>query len=81
MAPAGKGQFDVPAGSLAFSIVLFTVLAMVALVTLLLRRAFIGGELGGSRKWAMIHSAGFVALWLLYIVLASMNDRRPFASL
>lgn len=74
-APTGKGQYDVPAGSLAFSVVLFSVLATVAISALLLRRATNGAELGGSRASARLLSFGFFLLWLTYIIFASLNAK------
>mmetsp|Transcript_27992 Transcript_27992/g.65642 ORF Transcript_27992/g.65642 Transcript_27992/m.65642 type:complete len:784 (-) Transcript_27992:280-2631(-) len=80
-APRGKGQYDVPAGSLGFSLALFSTLAAVALLTLLVRRHFNGGELGGSRKSTRLLSLFFVSLWVIYIVLASLNDKGYLADL
>jgi len=39
--------YFVPAGSLGFSVVLFTTLAVIALCFLCIRRKMVGGELGG----------------------------------
>ncbi|XP_071815402.1 sodium/calcium exchanger 2-like isoform X3 [Apostichopus japonicus] len=71
---AAKGDtFSVPAGSLAFSVAVFTVCAVVCIALLMVRRnlKFFGSaELGGP-KWPKIGSAIFlVSLWLLYIILS-----------
>jgi len=66
-----KQGFVVMAGSLGFSVTVFSICAVVTVVMLALRRKFLGGELGGSAasRWA---SAGFlIFLWLLYIGLSS----------
>ncbi|XP_067099063.1 sodium/calcium exchanger 3 [Osmerus mordax] len=67
-------QFVVDAGSLAFSVTLFTILAFLAVSVLLYRRrAHIGGELGGPRGHRLATSAFFFSLWLLYILFSSLE--------
>uniref|UniRef100_A0A3Q4GGV6 Solute carrier family 8 member 4b n=1 Tax=Neolamprologus brichardi TaxID=32507 RepID=A0A3Q4GGV6_NEOBR len=71
-----KGKpFKVDPGSLAFSVTLFTILAVVSVLTLLYRRraTVAGGELGGPRTCKIITSLMFVSLWLIYIMLASLE--------
>ncbi|KAM4714764.1 sodium/calcium exchanger 1-like [Anableps anableps] len=71
-----KGKpFRVDPGNLAFSVTLFTILAVVCVVTLLYRRrpTVAGGELGGPRTCKLLTSLLFVSLWLIYILLASME--------
>uniref|UniRef100_A0A3B4H3I1 Sodium/calcium exchanger 3-like n=1 Tax=Pundamilia nyererei TaxID=303518 RepID=A0A3B4H3I1_9CICH len=71
-----KGKpFKVDPGSLAFSVTLFTILAVVSVLTLLYRRraTVAGGELGGPRTCKIITSLMFVSLWLIYILLASLE--------
>ncbi|XP_053305003.1 sodium/calcium exchanger 1-like isoform X2 [Spea bombifrons] len=72
---AGKGQtFLVDPGSLAFSVTLFTGLSIICLSTLLYRRRqAIGGELGGPWIPKVFTSLLFLSLWLLYILLASLE--------
>eukprot|EP00066_Takifugu_rubripes_P023989 XP_011613255.1 PREDICTED: sodium/calcium exchanger 3 [Takifugu rubripes] len=71
-----KGEnFVVPAGSLAFSVTLFTIFAFLAVSMLLYRRrAHIGGELGGPRGHRLATSAFFFCLWLLYILFSSLES-------
>jgi solute carrier family 8 (sodium/calcium exchanger) len=64
-------DYNVPAGSLAFSVTVFAALACVALLILLIRRKTVGGELGGPGKW--IVAAIFVSMWLLYVILVSLE--------
>uniref|UniRef100_A0A8C4FAD0 Solute carrier family 8 member 4b n=1 Tax=Dicentrarchus labrax TaxID=13489 RepID=A0A8C4FAD0_DICLA len=71
-----KGKaFKVDPGNLAFSVTLFTILAVVCVITLLYRRraTVAGGELGGPRTCKLITSLMFVSLWLVYILLASLE--------
>ncbi|XP_061816388.2 sodium/calcium exchanger 1-like isoform X1 [Nerophis lumbriciformis] len=67
--------FMVDPGNLAFSVTLFTILASVCVVALLYRRrpAVAGGELGGPRTCKLLTSLFFVSLWLVYILLASLE--------
>ncbi|XP_016898370.2 sodium/calcium exchanger 3-like, partial [Cynoglossus semilaevis] len=67
-------SFEVPAGSLAFSVTLFTIFAFLAIAMLLYRRRpHIGGELGGPRKHRLLTSAFFFGLWFLYILFSSLE--------
>ncbi|XP_076456636.1 sodium/calcium exchanger 1-like [Babylonia areolata] len=68
--------FQVPAGSLSFSVVLYSVCAAVAIAAIILRRymPFMGkGELGGSTLWKWVSFIVFVLLWFLYIILSSLQ--------
>ncbi|XP_029586784.1 sodium/calcium exchanger 3-like isoform X2 [Salmo trutta] len=67
-------QFVVEAGSLAFSVTLYTIFAFLGVSVLLYRRrAHIGGELGGPRGHRLATSAFFFSLWFLYIFFSSME--------
>ncbi|KAK7176008.1 hypothetical protein R3I93_000312 [Phoxinus phoxinus] len=71
-----KGKpFLVEPGSLAFSVTLFTVMAVVGVSVLMYRRrpSVAGGELGGPRTCKIFTSLLFVCLWLIYILLASLE--------
>ncbi|XP_077306100.1 sodium/calcium exchanger 1-like [Lithobates pipiens] len=72
---AGKGRtFHVEPGSLAFSVTLFTGLSLVCLSVLLYRRRPpVGGELGGPRIPKVLTSLLFFGLWLVYILIASLE--------
>ncbi|CAD7941387.1 unnamed protein product [Amoebophrya sp. A120] len=67
------GGFVVVAGSLGYSVTIFTLTAFACLGTLVLRRYLYGGELGGPAgpKWATF--AFFCALWGVYISLSSIK--------
>ncbi|XP_065152436.1 sodium/calcium exchanger 3 isoform X1 [Paramisgurnus dabryanus] len=66
--------FEVQAGSLAFSVTLFTIFAFLAVGVLLYRRRpHIGGELGGPRGHRILTSLFFFSLWFLYILFSSLE--------
>ncbi|XP_026079418.1 sodium/calcium exchanger 3 isoform X3 [Carassius auratus] len=67
--------FEVQAGSLAFSVTLFTIFAFLAVGVLLYRRRpHIGGELGGPRTQRIFTTLFFFGLWFLYILFSSLES-------
>ena len=71
---ANGRQFKVEPGSLAFSVTIFCCCAVVAVFIMLLRRRqCIGGELGGPRRWKIATACFFFCLWLVYIILSSLE--------
>lgn len=70
-----QGQyFHVQPGTLAFSVTLFTIFAFVCIAVLMYRRRpEIGGELGGPQTPKILTTTLFFSLWLMYIVLSSME--------
>ncbi|KAK6316877.1 sodium/calcium exchanger 1 [Coregonus clupeaformis] len=71
-----KGKkFLVEPGSLAFSVTLFTIMAFVCVLVLMYRRraGVAGGELGGPRTAKLLTSLFFFSVWLMYIMLASLE--------
>lgn len=67
-------RFHVEPGSLAFSVTLFTIFALLSMGVLLLRRrASVGGELGGARTPKVLTSLLFFGLWFLYVLLSSLE--------
>ncbi|XP_067231737.1 solute carrier family 8 member 4a isoform X6 [Chanodichthys erythropterus] len=67
--------FRVPPGSLAFSVTLFTIMALLCVLTLLYRRrpSVSGGELGGPRTAKLLTTFLFFIMWLIYILLSSLE--------
>ncbi|XP_052007088.1 sodium/calcium exchanger 3 [Xyrauchen texanus] len=66
--------FEVQAGSLAFSVTLFTIFAFLAVSVLLYRRRpHIGGELGGPCSHRIFTSLFFFSLWFLYVLFSSLE--------
>ncbi|XP_074986492.1 sodium/calcium exchanger 1-like isoform X4 [Caretta caretta] len=72
---ASQGQrFVVSPGTLAFSVTLFTIFALLSIAVLLYRRrAPVGGELGGPRTPKILTALLFFCFWLLYILLAALE--------
>jgi len=72
---AAKGEtFDVKVGSLGFSVTIFCVEALIAILTLLLRRnPAVGGELGGPKAVKTVTSGLFVCLWVTYVGVSAME--------
>ncbi|XP_069036330.1 solute carrier family 8 member 4a [Lepisosteus oculatus] len=68
-------DFRVDPGSLAFTVTLFTIFAFVNVTVLMYRRraSVAGGELGGPRTAKLLTTLLFLFLWLLYILLASLE--------
>merc|ERR1711992_430996 len=66
--------FDVPVGSLGFSVTIFCIEALLAIIILMLRRnPSVGGELGGPKSVKTITSSIFVFLWIFYVLIAALE--------
>jgi len=66
--------FEVQPGTLAFSVTLFCSEALVAIAVLLIRRSkAIGGELGGPPIPKYITGAFLIGLWLIYLIISSLE--------
>ena len=68
--------FTVKAGSLTFSVAVYTCVSFVCLIVLFLRRylkVFGKGELGGPTVPKYLTSLLYFSLWLVYIVLSSLQ--------
>merc|ERR1719322_2348059 len=69
-----KGGFSVEPASLGFSVTVFCIEAMIAIITLMIRRnPAIGGELGGPKAAKTATSALFVFLWVFYVMIAALE--------
>ncbi|XP_041362525.1 sodium/calcium exchanger 1-like isoform X2 [Gigantopelta aegis] len=72
-------DFEVPPGSLGFSVVLYTLAAVIALFVLVLRR-FLGvfgkGELGGAVIPKYLCAALFISLWVMYILFSALQAKK-----
>jgi solute carrier family 8 (sodium/calcium exchanger) len=67
--------FMVPAGTLYFNLALFSILALLAIAHLAVRRRIWGGELGGPKKGFLgqyMSGAILACKWLVYIAVSSM---------
>jgi len=68
------GGFMVPAGSLVFSVLVFTVCAIACIMLLYIRRRLYGGELGGPQQAQNRDSIIMVLLWCVYIVCSIVKS-------
>ncbi|XP_063680789.1 sodium/calcium exchanger 2-like isoform X25 [Bolinopsis microptera] len=68
-----SGPFMVGTFNLEFSVILFVMLALFALLTLILRRVILGGELGGSTVVKFMTGSICLLLWSTYIIVASLK--------
>jgi len=66
--------FKVPSGNLGFAVALYTAVAILAIGLLVLRRFVVGGEVGGSKKWAMLSGLFLTILWFIYIILSALQS-------
>lgn len=66
------GGFMVPAGTLLFSVCVYTCCAMCCIVLLVFRRFRYGGELGGPRDIQIRDSMFLLFLWVTYIVASAV---------
>eukprot|EP00286_Rhodomonas_abbreviata_P022860 CAMPEP_0181315752 /NCGR_PEP_ID=MMETSP1101-20121128/15540_1 /TAXON_ID=46948 /ORGANISM="Rhodomonas abbreviata, Strain Caron Lab Isolate" /LENGTH=875 /DNA_ID=CAMNT_0023422975 /DNA_START=315 /DNA_END=2942 /DNA_ORIENTATION=+ len=71
------GAFVVLGGSLGFNTLVFTILTLFAFFMFALRRSMVGYEIGGPKHSARLSSAIFFSLWLLYILLSSLQVYHP----
>ena len=67
------------AGSLGFSITVFTICAVLSIILLMVRRIFGRGELGGPKATRYASAMLLLFLWLSYVLLSALetygNDR------
>ncbi|QQP54778.1 Uncharacterized protein FKW44_007719 [Caligus rogercresseyi] len=60
--------------SLGFSVTVFCIEAVCAVLILLLRRnPAVGGELGGPKKFKKISSSIFVCFWVFYVFISALE--------
>ncbi|XP_014786863.1 sodium/calcium exchanger 3 isoform X4 [Octopus bimaculoides] len=75
-----KGQiFVVDAGSLGFSVIIYTTFAIIAILLLVMRRSlkiFGKAELGGATVPKMVTGVLFIFLWVLYVLLSSLQTKQ-----
>lgn len=67
------GGFRVEPGSLCYSVLLFCICAFICAIILMLRRFYIGAELGGPIKPKIATVACFVFLWIFYLVMSTLE--------
>jgi solute carrier family 8 (sodium/calcium exchanger) len=65
--------FEVPAGDLAFSVMMYLSTSIACFILLIVRRFAIGGELGGPPASKYLSAFILVCLWLIYIIFSSLK--------
>jgi solute carrier family 8 (sodium/calcium exchanger) len=66
--------FEVEPGSLGFSVTIFCIEALLAILILMARRSpVVGGELGGPKLFKTISSSIFVFFWVFYVAISAME--------
>lgn len=73
---ANRGQFEVPAGDLGFSVLIFTLSAIACLTLLACRRHFAifgKAELGGPYLTKLLSALFLFFLWFFYVLLSSLQ--------
>jgi len=67
-------NFEVPVGSLGFSVTIFVTEALLAIAILLLRRnPAVGGELGGPKAIKTVSAGLFVFFWVFYVFISALE--------
>ncbi len=67
-------DYEVPPGSMSFSVVMFLSVSMICFLILGLRRCCVGGELGGDGCARPLSAIILFLLWLVYIIFVSMES-------
>ena len=67
-----KGFF-MPSQSLGFSVVVFICCALICITVLMIRRCWVGGELGGSKSGRWCSLILLCSLWLIYIIMSILQ--------
>jgi len=67
-------RFLIPPSSLASSVVIFSIMAVVWFAVLTYRRYYCGGELGGAQPAKGITIVLFVVMWFAFILLVSLIE-------
>merc|ERR1712071_207532 len=65
--------YEVPAGSLGFTVAIFLICSIICFAILTARRIIIGGELGGPPTSKYITAGMCMSLWVVYILLSILN--------
>jgi len=68
-----KGAFVVRKGDLGFSVIVFTVCAIITLSLVLVRRKMGNQELGGNKPAAIACAVFLCFLWVIYVLLSTLT--------
>jgi len=72
-------KFLVFVGDTGYSVTVFSILAVICIAMLYLRRFALGAELGGAQPVRGITSVTLVSMWVLYIVLSALKSQESAA--
>lgn len=67
-------DYFVPTGALTFSVIIFLCTSVVCFIVLIIRRKFIGGELGGPYGTKVASAFLLGGLWFVYILLSILQN-------
>jgi hypothetical protein len=73
-------RYNVPAGRLGFSVLLFVICSLFCFILLFIRRKCLGAELGGPMVPKILSAAFLITLWVAYIVIATLQAYEVFES-
>lgn len=67
--------FRVEAGSLAFSVTMFLIGAVICIALLQYRHfsATVNGEFGGPKVWKIVSVLCFVGVWIAYVIISILE--------
>lgn len=68
-----EGGFQVEPGSLGFSVLLYCICAFICATVMMIRRAYLGGELGGPTVPKYVTVVFFVSLWIFYLIMSTLE--------
>lgn len=72
-------DFIVPKEGLSFSVMMFLITSILCLITLVVRRFTVGGELGGHNPvWKWATAGWFVFLWFIYLLFSGLETYGAF---
>lgn len=67
-----ENGYKVIAGPLAFSVIVFLIVAIVCFIVLVFRRIWVGGELGGTPTGRYASGCFLFFLWFIYILMSTL---------
>lgn len=68
-----ENGYKVIAGPLAFSVIVFLIVAIVCFIVLIFRRIWVGGELGGTPTGRYASGVFLFFLWFIYILMSTLQ--------
>jgi Ca2+/Na+ antiporter len=76
---AARGvKYEAPPGTLGFSVILFISVSLACFIVLIVRRIFIGGELGGPKNSRYASAIFLFFLWIIYLLFSALQAYNVF---